>query len=146
MLLQCLRYGPRRLAPAPRVGATAGFVVGGLLIIWSSYLHFHLWQAVGYRHIPIIGPLFLVQTIAGLVLGLLVIALRRVWTAVLGAGFAGSTLVAFLISVHHGLFGFKETWAAPYAHLAFVIEILTLAALVLAGALCVVAPRRSTTA
>ena len=146
MLLQCLRCGPRRLVLVARVSATAGFVVGGLLIVWSSYIHFRLWQAVGYRHIPTIGPLFLVQSIAGFVLGLLVIAVRRVWTAVLGVGFAGSTLVALLISVHHGLFGFKDTWAAPYAHLAFVIEILTIATLILAGTLCVSAPKSSSTA
>jgi hypothetical protein len=77
--------------------ATAAFVVGGFLIIWLSYIHFHLWQSVGDRHIPTTGALFLVQSIAGLVLGPLVIAVRRVWAAALDAGFAVATMVGFLV-------------------------------------------------
>ena len=108
------------------------------MIIWLGYIHFHLWQSVGYRRIPTIGPLFLVQSIAGVVIGLLVIATRRVWAALLGAGFAVATLAGFLISVLNGLFNFKDSWSAPYAHLAFEVEIATVAVLALAGALCIV--------
>jgi hypothetical protein len=118
--------------------STAAFLVGGLMIIWLGYIHFHLWQSVGYRRIPTIGPLFLVQSIAGVVIGLLVIATRRVWAALLGAGFAVATLAGFLISVLNGLFNFKDSWSAPYAHLAFEVEIATVAVLALAGALCIV--------
>ena len=116
--------------------------MGGLLIVWSSYIHFHLWQKVGYRHIPTIGPLFLVQSIAGLVVGLTVIAARRVWVAILGAGFAASTMVGFLITVEHGLFGFKDGWSAPFAQQAFAIEIATIVVLALAGLLCLVQATR----
>jgi hypothetical protein len=118
--------------------STATFLVGGLLIILLGYIHFHLWQSVGYRHIPTIGPLFLVQSIAGLVIGLLVMATRRVWAAVLGAGFAAATLGSFLISVSNGLFNFKDSWSAPYAHLAFAVEIVTVVVLVVAVAFCLV--------
>ena len=107
-------------------------------MVWSSYIHFHLWQKVGYRHIPTIGPLFLVQSIAGLFLGLLIIAVRRVWTAILGAGFAASTMIGFLISEEHGLFGFKDAWSSPFAHQALAIEIAIIGVLVIAGALCLV--------
>jgi hypothetical protein len=107
-------------------------------VIWSSYIHFHLWQELGYRHIPTIGPLFLAQSIAGLILGLLIIIVRRVWVAVLGAGFAASTMAGFLISEQHGLFGFKDSWSAPFAHEAFAIEIAVTGLLVIAGALCLV--------
>jgi hypothetical protein len=108
------------------------------MVVWLGYIHFHLWQSVDYRRVPTIGPLFLVQSIAGVVIGLLVIAVRRVWAAVLGAGFAGATLAGFLISVLYGLFNFKDSWSAPYAHLAFEVEIATIVVLALAGALCVV--------
>jgi hypothetical protein len=78
------------------VVATAGFAAGGLLMLWSAYIHFHLWhEPLGYRQIPTIGPLFLLQSIGGLVLGLAVIAVRRVWAAILGIGYALSTLVGF---------------------------------------------------
>ena len=118
--------------------ATMAFFVGGVLVIWLSYIHFHLWQD-GYRHIPTIGPLFLVQSVAGLLIGLLVIAVRRVWTAIVGVGFALATMAGFLISVEHGLFGFTDSWAAPFAGLAFTVEIATAAALVVAAVLCLTA-------
>jgi hypothetical protein len=114
--------------------------MGGLLVIWSSYIHFYLWQSLGYRHIPTIGPLFLVQSISGLILGLLIIAVRRVWGALLGAGFAVATLAGFFLSVAVGLFGFKDSWSAPDAHLAFGLEVATVAVFALAGMLCLVGP------
>ncbi len=128
------------MSKSAAVMATLAFVVGGLLIVWSSYIHFHLWQKVGYRHIPTIGSLFLVQSIAGFVLGLAVIAVRRVWVAILGAGFSASTMVGFLITVEHGLFGFKDGWSAPFAQQTFAIEIATILVLALAGLLSLVGP------
>lgn len=130
--------GPKNVARPYGLSATAAFVVGGLLIIWSSYIHFHLWQAVGYRHIPTIGPLFILQSIVGLLVGVLIIGVRRVWAAVIGAGFAVSTLVGFLISVEHGLFGFKDLWSSPFAHQALAIEIATIVVLAIGTVLCFV--------
>ena len=115
MRIENLLVGPGKATRPYGASATVAFVVGGLLIIWSSYIHFHLWQAVGYRHIPTIGPLFMLQAIVGLLAGILVIGVRRVWAGVIGTGFAVSTLVGFLISVEHGLFGFKDLWSSPYA-------------------------------
>lgn len=106
-------------------------------MVWSSYIHLHLWADLGYRHIATIGPLFLMQFIVGFLVGLAVIAVRRVWAAIVCAGFAAATMVGFLISVDHGLFGFKDAWAAPFAHQAFAIEIATILVLVVAGLLCI---------
>jgi hypothetical protein len=91
--------------------------------MWSSYIHFHLWQSFGYRHIPSIGPLFLVQSLGGLFIGIVVVVFRRIGSAVLGIGFALATIAGFLLSVTRGTFGFKDTWSAPYAVQAFVIEL-----------------------
>jgi hypothetical protein len=115
--------------------ATAAFFAGGVLVIWLSYIHFHLWQD-GYRHIPTIGPLFLVQSIGGLLIGLLVISVHRVWSAVVGIGFALATMAGFLISVEHGLFGFTDSWAAPFAGLAFTVEIVTAVVLAVSAVVC----------
>ncbi len=133
-----LQVGPPSDRKASGLIATAAFVAGGLLIIWSSYIHFHLWQSLGYRRIATIGPLFLLQSIGGLLIGLTVIAFRRVWAALLGAGFAVFTMIGFLISVEHGLFGFKDTWSAPFAHEAFALEIAIIGVCVIAGALCLI--------
>ena len=120
------------------MGATASFVFGGLLLVWSAYIHFHLWgETGGYRSIATIGPLFLLQSIAGLVIGLGVIVVRRLWAALVGIGFALATLAGFLLSVDHGLFGFKDSWLAPFAQQAFGIEVAAVVVLGVAAALFV---------
>jgi hypothetical protein len=138
MRIESLLVGPPKATRPYGTSATVAFVVGGLLIIWSSYIHFHLWQAFGYRHIPTIGPLFMLQAIVGLLAGVLVIGVRRVWAGVIGTGFAASTLVGFLISVEHGLFRFRDLWSSPYAHQAFAIEIAAIVVLAIGVALCLV--------
>ena len=127
------------------LATTLALVVGGGLVIWSSYIHFHLWDSVGYRHIATIGPLFLLQSIAGFLLGLMILAVRRAWVAVLGVGFSISTLAGFLISVDHGLFGFKDSWEAPFAKQAFGIDLSIIVVLAFAGALCLAGSASSPT-
>jgi hypothetical protein len=145
-LLGYLSCGPRRTPGAIRWAATVGFVGGGLLVLWSAYIHFHLWnESQGYRHISIIGPLFLLQSIGGLVVALAIVAARRVWAALCGIGYAIATLVGFLLSVDltDGLFNFKETWAAPFAHQALGVEIAIVAVLALTAVLCLAGSGRA---
>jgi hypothetical protein len=137
MKLQRLRAGPG-LSRHPRdLAATLTFVVGAALIIWSASIHLDLWNQ-GYRSIATIGPLFLLQFIGGLVVGLLVLAVRNVWAALVGIGFGLSTVGGFLLSVTMGLFKFKDSWDAPFAKEAFVLEISIVIVLAIAGALCLV--------
>lgn len=114
----------------------SAFLVGAGLLIWSAYIHFDLWQNFGYRHIPAIGPLFLMQAIVALLIGLGALAIRSVLVALLGAAFALATLVGFLITVEHGLFGFRDSWSAPFAAHAFGLEIAAIAVLLFAAVLC----------
>jgi hypothetical protein len=148
-LVGYLSCGPGRTPKAVSMAATVGFAAGGLLVLWSAYIHFHLWnEPQGYRHISVIGPLFLLQSIGGLVVGLAVVAVRRVWVAICGIGYALSTLVGFLLTVGltDGLFNFKETWAAPFADQALGIEIAAVVVLTLTTALCVAGAGRGTPA
>jgi hypothetical protein len=134
-----LVVGPGRSRRPVDLGATAAFAVGGALLIWSAFIHFHLWSETdGYRSIPTIGPLFLLQSITALIIGIGVVAIRRLWAAVIGIGFALTTIAGFLLSVAVGLFGFKDSWMAPYAKQAFTIEILAVVVLIAAAALCLV--------
>jgi hypothetical protein len=131
--------GPGRSRRPVDVGGTAAFVVGGALLIWSAFIHFHLWSETdGYRSIPTIGPLFLLQSITALIIGIGVVAIRQLWVAVIGIGFALTTIAGFLLSVAVGLFGFKDSWLAPYAKQAFTIEILAVVMLIAAAVLCLV--------
>ncbi len=136
MKLDPLFYGPRRLTTWTAWIAAAAFVVGGLLLVWSADIHVHLWKSDGYRHIATIGTLFILQSCAGMVIGVAVVAIRRVWVAVLGAGFAISTMVGFILSVEVGLFGFQDTWSAPFAQQAFFVEVAATVVLVVAAVLC----------
>jgi hypothetical protein len=134
-----LVIGPGRSRRPVDLGATAAFAVGGALLIWSAFIHFHLWSETdGYRSIPTIGPLFLLQSITALIIGIGVVAIRRLWAAVIGMGFAVTTIAGFLLSVAIGLFGFKDSWLAPYAKQAFTIEVLAVVVLIAAAALCLV--------
>jgi hypothetical protein len=142
MKTQTLFAKPGPLTKPTGATATAAFVVGGLLVIWLSYIHLHLWQD-GYRHIATIGPLFLLQSIVGLVIGLAIIAGRRVWLAAAGMGFALATMAGFLISVEHGLFGFMDSWSAPFAGLAFTLDIVITAVLGLAAVMCIMSTARN---
>ncbi len=117
-----MRRGGRRKVTRRRVVAAGGRVVGAGLVWWSGDAHWHLWRDVGYRYIPIIGPLFVVQVVMAGVLGGLVLVWWRRWTALSGAAFALGTLAGFVTSVVHGLFGFRDVWSSPYAVECAVLE------------------------
>jgi predicted lipoprotein with Yx(FWY)xxD motif len=116
-------------------------VVGSGLLIATAAIHLDLYLT-GYRTIPTIGWLFLLQVIAAFGLGLAVLAIpsRLVISgrlaAAAGAGFALATLAGYLLSVWIGLFGFKEvrTTAGIVAGVVEVAAFVVLAALALAPA------------
>jgi predicted lipoprotein with Yx(FWY)xxD motif len=116
-------------------------VAGAGLLIATGAIHLDLYLT-GYRSIPTIGWLFLLQVIAafGLALAVLVIPSRLAvasrLAAAAGAGFALATLGGYLLSVWIGLFGFTEvrTTAGIVAGVVEVAAFAVLAALTLAPA------------
>ena len=126
---------------APGWAAVILRVAGSGLLIATAAIHLDLYLT-GYRTIPTIGWLFLLQVIAafGLGLAVLVIPSRLVvasrLAAAAGAGFALATLGGYLLSVWTGLFGFKEvrTTAGIVAGVVEVLAFVVLAALALAPA------------
>jgi hypothetical protein len=106
--------------------------IGAGFLVWSAVIHLELWDD-GYRDISVIGPLFLVQAIACILLAVAIVALR--WLVLLAAGaVAGvATGVGLLLSVHVGLFGYTESLSVPYAELSLAVE-FTAAFVLLAGA------------
>ena len=116
-------------------------VAGAGLLIATAAIHLDLYLT-GYRTIPTIGWLFLLQVIAAFGLGLAVLAIpsRLViasrLAAAAGAGFALATLGGYLLSVWIGLFGFTEvrTTAGIVAGVIEVAAFAVLAALALAPA------------
>ncbi len=82
-------------------------IVGAALLVASGAIHLDLYLT-GYRTIPTIGPLFLLQVIAAFVLAAAILVTGNWLVAAAGAGFAVSVLGGYLLSLWVGLFGFTE--------------------------------------
>jgi predicted lipoprotein with Yx(FWY)xxD motif len=82
-------------------------IAGALLLAGSAGIHLYLYLT-GYRSIPTIGWLFLVQFIVGFTLAAAVLVTHSRLAAAAAAGLALCTLGAYLLAVWIGLFGFKE--------------------------------------
>jgi predicted lipoprotein with Yx(FWY)xxD motif len=118
-------------------------VAGAGLLIAAGAIHLDLYLT-GYRTIPTIGWLFLLQVIAAFGLGLAVLAtagrpalagrlaLVGRLAAAAGAGFALATLGGYLLTVWIGLFGFKEVRTTA-GIVAGVIEVAAFAVLAAAA-------------
>jgi predicted lipoprotein with Yx(FWY)xxD motif len=127
--------------PAPARPAIILRVAGAGLLIATAAIHLDLYLT-GYRTIPTIGWLFLLQVITGFGLALAVLAIPgRLVTAgrlaaAAGAVFALATLGGYLLTVWTGLFGFTEvrTTAGIAAGVIEVAAFAVLAALALAPA------------
>jgi predicted lipoprotein with Yx(FWY)xxD motif len=111
-------------------------IAGAGLLAATGAIHLDLYLT-GYRSIPTIGWLFLLQVIAAFGLAALV-AVSGSWLAsAAGAGFALSTLGGYLLSVWVGLFGFTEVRTTA-GIVAGVLEVAAFA--VLAAATLVAGP------
>ncbi|NYH79585.1 hypothetical protein FHR84_002923 [Actinopolyspora biskrensis] len=96
-------------------------VAAGLLM--SAVVHFELW-AQGVSEVAVIGPLFLLNAVAGLVLALVLLAWKH-WLPAVGAlGFGALTLAAFVLAVTVGLFGSHEVATGVPQLLAGVAEVV----------------------
>ena len=102
-------------------------LAGGGLLIATGAIHLDLYLT-GYRPIPAIGWLFLLQVIAAFGLGVAVLATGAWLAAAAGAGFALATLGGYLLSLWIGLFGFTEVRTTA-GIVAGVIEVAAFAAL-----------------
>ena len=80
---------------------------GAALLVASGAIHLDLYLT-GYRSIPTIGWMFLIQVIAAFALALAILVTRHWLAAAAGAGFALGTLGGYLLSLKVGLFGFTE--------------------------------------
>jgi len=91
----------------------------------SAAVHLKLWLG-GVRHTDVIGPAFLLNAVAGLVIALLILRWRHAVPPFLAAGFGASTLAAFVVSATVGLFGVHERWTGAYVITAAVSEVVCL--------------------
>ena len=102
-------------------------VAGAALLAATGGIHLDLYLT-GYRSVPTIGWMFLLQVIAAFGLALAVLVTGSRLAAAAGAGFALATLGGYLLSVWIGLFGFREVRTTA-GIVAGVIEVAAFAAL-----------------
>lgn len=88
----------------PRVFRSAS----ALLVLGAGAFHLSLYLD-GYRAIPGIGPLFLVDVAAAVVLAVALLARPLGFVAIGAAGFQTAALIAFGLSRTTGLLGFSDS-------------------------------------
>ena len=113
--------------PAPDWQQLILRLIGAGLLFATGAIHLDLYLT-GYRTIPTIGWLFLLQVITAFALGALVLVSGSRLAAAAGAGFVLSTLGGYLLSLRIGLFGFREVRTTA-GIVAGVIEVAGFAAL-----------------
>jgi hypothetical protein len=125
-LLRRLFNRPAMISSSPtRITVTVLILVGAVLTVLSGLIHLKLWGGdTGYHTIPTIGPLFLVQAISGVAIGLATAVSRRLFFVLAGVGLLAGTALGLFITVQYGLFGFQESWGAPYAKSSLIEEIV----------------------
>ncbi|HEY2130435.1 MAG TPA: hypothetical protein VGH77_24975 [Streptosporangiaceae bacterium] len=102
-------------------------MAGAGLLLAAGAIHLDLYLT-GYRTIPTIGWLFLLQVIAAFGLGVAVLVTGSRLAAAAGAGFALATLAGYLLSIWVGLFGFTEVRTTA-GIVAGIIEVAAFAVL-----------------
>ncbi|MGH8987258.1 MAG: hypothetical protein ACRDXC_01495 [Acidimicrobiales bacterium] len=105
---------------------------GTAMLVWSGAIHLQLWTD-GYRSVPTIGWLFLFQAVTAFVLGAAVVVTRHPLAAAIGALFLVSTAIGLVWSAEWGLFGFQDSFGAPFAAESLGVEWGGAVALILAG-------------
>jgi asparagine N-glycosylation enzyme membrane subunit Stt3 len=97
-------------------------IVIAVAVLVSAYVHLREWLD-GFRHVHVIGPLFAVNVVAGIVIAVLLVTWRHWLAPFLAFGFGASTLGGFVIaSTSAGLFGTHEKWQGSYVWVAAVSE------------------------
>lgn len=106
-----LRSDPLRLVAAAFVAG-----IGGI----------HLYLYFDYFHtVHIFGPLFIANCVTGVLLALWLLISDTVLPLIAGAGYAATTVIAFLINVKWGYFGFQDAFSGSWQFAAGLLEVVT---------------------
>jgi hypothetical protein len=125
---------------AARWTASVLALAGAAMLIWSAWIHIKLWADGGYKDIHIIGPLFLVQGIACVLLAIPLVIWRSVLLQAAGAAILAATAAGLLISANWGLFGMRENLSVADAVPSLYVEFGGAVILLAGAALLALAP------
>lgn len=119
-----------------------GRLLGVALTAAMGWIHLQLWVD-GFREVPVIGPLFLLNAIGAAVLAvaLLVVPVRLLSAvAAVTAVFTAGTLAGLILSLTVGLFGVQESLQTPLVPATLIVESAGVVLLVL---IAILGPRSS---
>jgi hypothetical protein len=103
-------------------------IIAAIAVLVSAYVHLYEWLN-GMRHVHVIGPLFVVNIVAGVVIAVLLVTWKHWFAPFLAFGFGASTLAGFAIATTSaGLFGDHEKWQGSYVWAAAIAEAVTVLA------------------
>jgi hypothetical protein len=96
-------------------------MVAAAAVLVSAAVHLKMWFD-GVRDQDVIGPAFLLNAVAGVVIAALLLTWQHWVPAFLAAGFGASTLGAFVVAATVGLFGAHTTWQGAQVWIAATSE------------------------
>lgn len=101
-------------------------ILAAIAVLVSAAVHLRLWFD-GFRSIHMVGPAFMLNAVAGVVIAVLLVVWRRHWLPpLLALGFGVATLGAFVTSATVGLYGVHERWTGFYVLAAAVSEVVAI--------------------
>ena len=102
-------------------------ILAAAAVLVSAAVHLKVWVD-GYRDLNVIGPAFMVNVVAGVVIAVLVVAWRHWVPLLLAAGFGASTLAGVRHRRDRGSVRVHEIWVSTTGITAGVAEIVALVA------------------
>jgi len=109
-------------------------VIDAGLLVASGAIHLHLWD-IAYRHVKTLGPLFLLQVAAALVIAVAILVTRHILAVAAGLLLMAGTIVGFILARTVGIFGFKLPFSSGLANTVLIIEIVAVIMLAVTAAL-----------
>jgi hypothetical protein len=106
-------------------------ILGAALLLGNAWIHEHLYN-LGYSTVPVIGPLFRINSVLATVVAVAVLLAPGVWFALAcaaGALLQLGTLAGLAASLTVGVFGFTETLDAPLLLQSVAVELIGAAVL-----------------
>jgi hypothetical protein len=103
-----------------------------IAVLVSAAVHLRLWST-GVRHEHVVGPAFMVNVIAGVVIAVLLVGWRHWVPLFLAVGFGVCTFAAFVVSATAGLYGVHEHWTGSYVWIAAISEVVAVLSALLAA-------------
>jgi hypothetical protein len=107
-------------------------MIGAAAAVVSAVIHLWLWFD-GVKDQGVVGALFLVNVVAGVVIAVLLLRWHSWVPLFLLAGFGASTLGAFVIASTVGLFGIHTQWSGVAVWAAALSEVVAVVAAVAAA-------------